>query len=56
MIFLSKDPLRYKLRWLRYHWRCVLSTLVFGDEDVGRRDAIAIDYTVHMVRYKNARR
>lgn len=50
------DPLRYKIRWLRFHWRCVLSAIVFGDEDVGRYDAILIDYTVHMVRYRNAGR
>lgn len=50
-LFLSSDPLRYKLRFLRYHWRCVLANTIALDWE-----GVVVDYTVHMVRYANAER
>jgi len=50
-IFLSNDPLCYKLRWLRYHWRCLVAGIFARDWE-----GVVIDYIVHMVRYGQAER
>lgn len=40
------DPLKYKIRFLRYHWRCVVDAILNRDWE-----AAVVDYHVHMVRY-----
>lgn len=45
--FRAKDPWRYRLRFLRYHWRCVLADLAARDPE-----GVFVDFEVHMVRYK----
>ena len=46
-----RDPLRYRVRFLRYHWRCVLDAILKRDWEKAQ-----IDYLVHMVRYGRAGR
>lgn len=46
-----RDPLRYKLRFVRFHWRCILAGAIARDWE-----GVMVDYEVHMVRYARAGR